>query len=217
MDESASVGAANYLELLAFIKQFAARFDLNLTRWGVIEFSGEDRYLEEYPNVNLTDVAIQQTINLFDNRENISDFNEAIDGLKYTPIDPDHCNTTGHPVLPGQTSCKPQRWYTCISCAFQFALQEYFPEAGNVLDDGRNRTIIFVGDGKGNRGSPVSPTEPVNALREQFPFQMIFVPVLGNEGIDEDIFGSAFLDDDVLVEVQSYSDLALLPDLGFEC
>ena len=190
LDESASVGRSNYNKLKVAIKEFASRLNFSSTRWGVIEFSGENRK-GLYPSTNLLEVAIQQRINLFDNRRGKEEFDRAVAGLVYTPLDRAFCRGSTVPE-----PCLPPRWYSCISCAFQFALQEYFPNGTNALE-GREITIIFVGDGQYNRGNPGSPVEPLMQLRAQYDFKLVFLAVAGNKGVDLDCFGSAFRDEGV--------------------
>lgn len=83
--------------------------------------------------------------------------------------------------------------------------------------------IIFVGDGRYNRGNPIEPAEPVKELRAAYEFRLIFIPVQGNKGIDNNWFGDAFrslvgpgMKPDVKLPVESYQDLIGL-DNNFEC
>lgn len=229
IDESNSIGEPNYDILRQEIKALTDNFEYgSLFRYGLIEFSGTglnaqpgvpnylEYYFEEtgilnhYPSTDLEQIAIQTVIDV-DQHPTKAEFLSAIDALTYQELVPG--STFSYDGFTWNTS---ERGFTCISCAFQYSLDEYYPRNYNPSVE---NIMIFVGDGQPNRGFPLSPEEPLRILRENYDFKMIFIPI--GSSINTDVLGSSFqsgeYQSDVILGINSYAELTAAFELLIDC
>eukprot|EP00924_Labyrinthula_sp_SR-Ha-C_P000948 augustus_masked-scaffold_7-processed-gene-8.13-mRNA-1 protein AED:1.00 eAED:1.00 QI:0/-1/0/0/-1/1/1/0/343 len=210
LDESSSVGEQNYTLITEGIKNFILETQISNLRVGVVEFSGKSvsdlAVFGLYPQTNLTEFAIQSVIPLTQNKgSGLLNLVDQIENLVYNGQD-----------LP--VSDAEARRFTCISCAFQYLLQEYDFSHSSSDEKNVELVVIVVSDGEPTRGLPLNPAEPLRELRDMYGLRVLFMPIGVDDKKGTEVFGSGWQSDDVSFGVEEYNQFGeVVEDLIQEC